>query len=66
MTPRLDRRLLIALAAAGLMAPAAQAAPAVGQPAPAFQAMDASGKTRSLSEFRGKTVVLEWTNNGCP
>jgi peroxiredoxin len=70
MTPRFDRRpnrrLVIALAAAGLMAPAAQAAPSVGKPAPAFQAVDAQGKTRSLSEFRGKTVVLEWTNSGCP
>ena len=24
------------------------------------------GKARSLAEFKGKTVVLEWTNNGCP
>ena len=43
-----------------------RAAPTLGQPAPAFQALDAAGRTRSLSEFRGKTVVLEWTNNGCP
>jgi peroxiredoxin len=28
--------------------------------------VDANGRTRSLSEFAGKTVVLEWTNNGCP
>ena len=57
----LARRSLLALAAA-----AAFAAPAIGQPAPAFQAADFNGKTRSLAEFRGKTVVLEWTNNGCP
>ena len=62
------RRTLMVLAAAGLFAAAApaQAAPVVGQPAPAFQVKDADGKVRSLSEFRGKTVVLEWTNNGCP
>lgn len=36
------------------------------RPAPDFTAIDADGKTRSLSEFRGKTVVLEWTNEGCP
>ena len=61
-----DRRLLLILTAASALAAPALAAPVVGQPAPAFQAVDASGKTRSLSEFAGKTVVLEWTNNGCP
>lgn len=53
------------LAAAIAAAPAA-AAPTLGQPAPAFKAVDADGKTRSLAEFAGKTVVLEWTNAGCP
>ena len=62
----LDRRLLLGLAAAASIAAPATAAPVVGQPAPAFTAVDADGRTRSLSEFRGKTVVLEWTNNGCP
>jgi len=61
-----DRRALIALAAASALAAPAVAAPAVGQPAPAFTAVDASGKTRSLSEYKGRTVVLEWTNEGCP
>jgi hypothetical protein len=59
-------RFLLAFTAAAALAAPAVAAPVLGQPAPAFQAVDASGKTRSLSEFRGKTVVLEWTNNGCP
>jgi peroxiredoxin len=62
----IDRRLTLGLLAAAAMATPALAAPAIGQPAPAFSAVDADGKTRSLSEFRGKTVVLEWTNNGCP
>lgn len=44
----------------------ALAAPQVGQPAPAFRAVDSNGKTRSLAEFKGKTVVLEWTNAECP
>eukprot|EP01030_Chromulinospumella_sphaerica_P030958 gene30958-31535_t len=35
-------------------------------PAPAFEAVDADGKTRKLSEFAGKTVILEWTNHDCP
>ncbi len=42
------------------------AAATVGQPAPAFTATDASGKTVSLADFKGKHVVLEWVNPGCP
>jgi peroxiredoxin len=38
----------------------------VGAPAPAFTATDLNGKSRSLSEFKGKYVVLEWHNQGCP
>ncbi len=49
-----------------LAATTAQAAPAVGQPAPDFSARDTAGKSVRLSDFRGKTVVLEWTNPGCP
>ena len=46
---------------------AAQAATAtVGQAAPDFTATDAMGKTHKLSDFKGKHVVLEWTNPGCP
>ena len=45
----------------------AQAASAtVGQAAPDFTATDALGKTHKLSDFKGKHVVLEWTNPGCP
>ena len=38
----------------------------VGQAAPDFMATDALGKTHKLSDFKGKHVVLEWTNPGCP
>ncbi len=38
----------------------------VGQKAPAFTATDVSGRERSLDEFRGKVVVLEWWNPECP
>jgi len=44
----------------------AMAAPQIGAPAPAFTATDTNGKTHSLSDFRGKTVILEWTNHDCP
>ena len=38
----------------------------VGRPAPDFTLTDASGETHSLSELKGKTVVLEWVNPDCP
>ncbi len=44
----------------------AAASIATGASAPAFSVQDASGQTRTLAEFAGRTVVLEWTNNGCP
>lgn len=37
-----------------------------GAAAPAFSVQDASGATRTLAEFRGRIVILEWTNHGCP
>ena len=44
----------------------AQAAVRVGQMAPDFTALDTKGKNQSLSAYRGKVVVLEWTNHDCP
>lgn len=38
----------------------------VGDPAPDFAGTDSKGQTHKLSEYRGKYVVLEWTNSGCP
>jgi peroxiredoxin len=40
--------------------------PPVGSAAPDFSLTDASGKTHSLSQYKGKTVVLEWFNPECP
>jgi hypothetical protein len=37
-----------------------------GTPAPAFTATDIAGRAVSLNDYRGKTVILEWTNDGCP
>jgi peroxiredoxin len=39
---------------------------AVGKPAPDFTLPDLDGKQVKLSSFKGKTVVLEWFNPGCP
>jgi thioredoxin-related protein len=61
----LFRRTFLALSAF-VVAASVQAAPAVGQPAPDFTLKDAAGKAVKLSDYRGKHVVLEWTNPGCP
>lgn len=44
----------------------AAASAVVGQPAPAFSATDTAGRSVSLADFKGKHVVLEWLNPGCP
>ena len=54
------------LSVLALAAGSAHATAAVGQPAPDFTLKDATGKTVKLSDFKGKHVVLEWTNPGCP
>jgi hypothetical protein len=60
-----QRRALIALALTGCLG-AAFAAATVDQPAPAFSAKTADGRSIDLASLRGKTVVLEWTNHECP
>ncbi len=61
------RSLLAIAAAASLVLPTlANAAPVVGKPAPAFSVKDASGTEVSLASLKGKIVVLEWSNFGCP
>jgi peroxiredoxin len=57
---------LAALAILPVSTPSQDQTPAIGAPAPDFQLTAIDGKTHSLSEFKGKTVVLEWTNPGCP
>ncbi len=58
--------LLIALTTLCTGALFAAESPKVGTPAPDFTLTDANGKTVSLSGFKGKYVVLEWFNPGCP
>jgi len=57
---------LLALSILSFAATGAFAQAVVGQPAPNFTATDTSGKTVSLADFKGKHVVLEWVNPGCP
>lgn len=42
------------------------AAAKVGEPAPAFTLPGSDGKSHSLADYKGKLVVLEWTNDHCP
>ncbi|HEV2748306.1 MAG TPA: redoxin domain-containing protein [Allosphingosinicella sp.] len=58
--------MFTAFAAFAVIAAPASAAPAVGQPAPNFKLNDADGRVVQLSDFKGKPVVLEWNNPGCP
>ncbi|OYQ32662.1 thioredoxin family protein [Niveispirillum lacus] len=79
MSFRLTRRSFLnstaTVAGAGIVAPLlslpALAAPAaaaavVGQAAPAFSGTNVDGAAVSLADYKGKLVVLEWTNHGCP
>jgi len=57
----------LALAALSLATvPASADALKIGQPAPVFTGTDSNGHAVSLADLKGKTVVLEWTNDGCP
>ena len=60
-------KFFAAIAAIALAAPApATASPQVGKTAPDFTGVDSNGARVALSDLRGKLVVLEWTNHGCP
>jgi peroxiredoxin len=67
------RQTLQGIAAAAAVVLLAAAQPTIardavqpGKPAPEFAVKDASGKTVTLGSFKGKVVVLEWTNQDCP
>ncbi len=61
----MNRNLIHGLMATLLLISSAYAVQ-VGEPAPDFQATDSNGQVHKLSNERGKFVVLEWHNNGCP
>lgn len=68
--PPMKSRSLMSLAVAAALIIAlpqtVAATPDTGKPAPVFSGMDSTGKPVSLADFKGKTVVLEWTNHDCP
>jgi len=63
MTLRLAAALLAGLVS---FTQPATATVQVGKPAPDFTGTDSQGKSQRLSDYRGKVVVLEWTNHDCP
>ena len=60
----------LAIAAAVTLAPPgnlmAQDGPQIGQAVPEFTLPDTHGNSHSISQYKGKHVVLEWLNYGCP
>ncbi len=60
----MNKICLAVVLAASLSSPAF--AVKVGTPAPDFSGTDSHGKTEQLSAYKGKYVVLEWTNADCP
>ncbi|MFA6960102.1 MAG: redoxin domain-containing protein [Opitutaceae bacterium] len=59
-------RLCLTAIATAAFAAGLHAAAFVGQPAPEFMLADIKGALHTLSELKGKTVVLEWVNPECP
>ncbi len=57
---------LLPFAIVALAAMPAAAEQTTGRPAGNFRLMDADGKAVTLSQFKGRPVVLEWNNPGCP
>lgn len=60
------KKFLVTALSLAVLAGTASAAAVVGQPAPAFSATDTAGRAVALADFRGRHVVLEWVNPGCP
>ncbi|MBE7557506.1 redoxin domain-containing protein [bacterium] len=72
MSRKTFRRLSVLVLAVGFGLAAAFAAdepaqkPQIGKPAPDFELKDIEGKTHKLSDYKGKPVVVEFWNCGCP
>ena len=59
-------RTLLAVSLAVACSPRLAAQAVVGQAAPAFSAADTQGRSHALDQYKGRWVVLEWTNHECP
>jgi peroxiredoxin len=54
------------LAALLVLSTSVAATPRIGEPAPDFAGVDTQGRQHRLADYRGKTLILEWTNHDCP
>jgi peroxiredoxin len=59
-------RVLTTIATIFVLTTLTTAAVNAGDAAPDFTAIDSNGETQKLSDYKGKWIVLEWTNSGCP
>ncbi len=66
MSRRIFSKLALASLTLALVPFAAHAVATIDQAAPAFTGKGADGRTINLADYKGKTVVLEWTNHDCP
>jgi hypothetical protein len=60
----MSHRKLLSLALSLITLPAL--AVVTGTPAPDFKGTDSNGTQHTLSQYKGKYIVLEWANQGCP
>lgn len=58
--------IIMAILISAVFSAVAFAGVSAGSKAPDFTGTDSDGLTRSLSEYKGKYVVLEWLNYECP
>jgi peroxiredoxin len=62
----LGAAVVVFAATAAALAGEGKAKAQLGEPAPAFMLADSQGQKRSLADFKGKLVILEWINPECP
>ena len=60
------KQAVMAVVLSAVLAAGVRAEVTTGAAAPDFTLTDTSGASHKLSDFKGKTVVLEWVNHGCP
>lgn len=60
------KQMMMAGVLCAMMTTGVRAEVSTGAAAPDFTLLDVNGATNKLSDFKGKVVVLEWINHGCP